>query len=81
MCLDKETTRQEVYFVKGLNLVIVRLPAIEALNVATKVRIYVYTINTNKETIVSRFPKLFSGFGCLTEEYEFSSIRMLFLML
>ena len=40
MCLDKETTRQEVYFVKGLNLAIVGLSAIEALNLAAKVHTY-----------------------------------------
>ena len=27
-------------------------------------------INTDKETIVSKFPKLFSGLGCLTKEYQ-----------
>ena len=31
MCLDKETTRQEVYVVKGLDLALVGLPAIEVL--------------------------------------------------
>ena len=41
-------------------------PAIEVLNLVAKI----CTINTDKETIVSRFPKLFSGLGCLTEEYE-----------
>ena len=66
MRLDKETTRQEIYVVKGLDLALVGLPAIEALNLVAKVCM----INTDKETFISRFPKLFSGFGCLTEEYE-----------
>ena len=66
MHLDKETTRQEIYVVKGLDLALVGLPAIEALNLVAKVCM----INTDKETFVSRFPKLFSGLGCLTEEYE-----------
>ena len=43
MCLDKETTKQEVYVVKGLDLALVGLPAIEALSLITKV----HTISTN----------------------------------
>ena len=66
MCLDKETTEQEVYVVKGLDLALVGLPAIEALSLVTKV----HTISTSKETTPSKFPKLFSGLGCLTEEYN-----------
>ena len=66
MRCDKESTRQEVYVVKGLDLALVGLPAIEALNLVTKI----CNINTDEETIVSRFPKLFTGLGCLTEEYE-----------
>ena len=62
MHLDRETTKQEVYVVKGLDLALVRLPAIEALNLVAKICM----INTDKETFVSRFPKLFSGLGCLT---------------
>lgn len=66
MRLDKETSEQEIYVVKGLDLALVGLPAIEALNLVAKI----CNINIDKETIVSRFPKLFSGLGCLTEEYE-----------
>ena len=66
MRCDKESTRQELYVVKGLDLALVGLPAIEALNLVTKI----CNISTDKETIVSRFPKLFTGLGCLTEEYE-----------
>ena len=66
MRFDKESTQQEVYVVKGLDLAFVGLPATEALNLVAKI----CTINTDKETIVLRFPKLFSGLGCLTEEYE-----------
>ena len=66
MHLDKETTKQEVYVVKGLDLALVGLPAIETLSLITKV----HTISTSKETIPSKFPKLFSGLGCLTEEYN-----------
>ena len=64
--LAKESTSQEVYVVKGLDLALVGLPAIEALSLVTRV----YTISTSKETIVFKFPKLFTGFGCLTEEYN-----------
>ena len=34
--LDKESTRQEVYVIKGLDLALVGLPAIEVLNLVTK---------------------------------------------
>ena len=66
MRFDKESTQQEFYAVKSLDLALVGLPAIEALNLVAKI----CTINTDKETIVSRFPKLFSGLGCLKEKYE-----------
>ena len=65
MRVDKKTTRQEVYVVRGLDLALVGLPAIEALNLVTKI----CAINTDKEAIVCRFLKLFAGLGCLTEEY------------
>ena len=42
---------------------LVGLPAIELVA-------KICMINIDKETFVSRFPKLFSGLGCLTEEYE-----------
>ena len=66
MHLDKESTSQEVYVVKGLDLALVGLPAIEALSLVTRVN----TISTSKENIVSKFPKLFTGLGYLTEEYN-----------
>ena len=47
MRLDKESTAQEVYVVKGLDLALVGLPAIEALSLVTRV----HTISsTSKET-------------------------------
>ena len=71
MRLDKESTRQEVYVIKGLDLTLVGLPAIEVLNLVTKI----CAINTDKETNVSKFPKLFSGLRCLTEEYQIKLIN------
>ena len=66
MRLDKESTAQEVYAVKELNLAFVGLLAFEALSLITKV----HTISTSKETIVSEFSKLFTGLGCLAKEYS-----------
>ena len=59
-----ECTRQEVCC-HSLDLALVGLPAVEALNLVTKI----CAINTDKETVVFRFPKPFSGLRCLTEEY------------
>ena len=63
---QRDYKTRSLYVVKGLDLALVGLPAIEALSLVTKV----HTISTSKETIASKFPKLFSGLGCLTEEYN-----------
>ena len=51
--------------VKDLHKPLVELPAIQALNLVTKVSAICWT----KETILSRFPQLFAGLRRLQGEY------------
>ena len=69
MRLAKESTSQEVYVVKGLDLALVGLPAIEALSLVTRV----HTISTSKENYCFQIPKAFHRSGVFNRGIQHSA--------
>ena len=64
--LKTKIVKEEIFVVKNLHKPLVGLPAIQALNLVMKIS----AICWFKETILSRFPQLFTGLGRLQGEYE-----------
>ena len=61
-----KSSLQTVYVVKGLKTNLLGLPAITALNLATRMD----TTVTELPSIPEKFPSLFQGLGCFGEEYK-----------
>ena len=57
-----------VYVVKDLKTNLLGLPAITALNLVARIQ----SISSSKESIISRYPELFTGLGTLGSEYKIS---------
>ena len=57
-----------VYVVKDLKTNLLGLPAITALNLVARIQ----SISSSKESIMSRYPELFTGLGTLGSEYKIS---------
>ena len=64
--LKTKIVKEEIFVVKNLHKPLVGLPAIQVLNLVMKIS----TIRWSKETILSRFPQLFTGLRRLQGEYE-----------
>ena len=54
--------KQDIYVVKRLQRPLLGRPAIESLGVAIQVN----EILANKDVVVSKFPHIFKGLGCMT---------------
>ena len=57
-----------MYVVKDLKTNLLGLPAITALNLVARVQ----SISRSKESVMKRYPKLFTGLGTLGNEYKIS---------
>ena len=63
---DTQVVEEEIYVVKNLHMPLLVLPAITSLDLVTKI----CGIQLDKDTVVSKFPKLFTGLGKLQGEYN-----------
>jgi len=63
---DTQVVEEEIYVVKDLHMPLLGLPAITSLNLVTKI----CGIQLDKDTVVSKFPELFTGLGKLQGEYD-----------
>ena len=54
--------------VKDLNTNLLGLPAITALNLVARIQ----SISSSKESIMKRYPNIFTGLGVLGDEYKIS---------
>ena len=63
---DTQVVEEEIYVEKDLHMPLLGLPAITSLNLVTKI----CGIQLDKDTVVSKFPELFTGLGKLQGEYD-----------
>ena len=63
---NSDKVKEEIFVVKDLHVPLVGFPAINALNLVAKV----CDMTISKETVLIRFPQLFSGLGQLQGEYD-----------
>ena len=66
MCLGNREVEQQLYVLENLRKNLLGRPAIEALELVAHVR----PIQDTKESLIERFPSLFSGLGKLEGEYS-----------
>ena len=57
---------EEIYVIQGLQMPLVGRPAISSLNLVARVTL----IQTDRGTIVNKYPQLFKGLGQMTGEYR-----------
>ena len=57
---------EEIYVIQGLQMPLVGRPAISSLNLVARVTL----IQTDRDTIVNKYPQLFKGLGQMTGEYR-----------
>ena len=63
---DTQVVEAEIYVVKDLHMSLLGPPAITSLNLETKI----CGIQLDKDTVVSKFPELFTGLAKLQDEYD-----------
>ena len=65
---DQTEVEDKIYIVKGLQQPLVSRPAIQALNLVS--RIEVVQTNSERERVIHNFPELFTGLGTIKGEYR-----------